>query len=1372
MKPTVVYDEQITKNLQPYGVDVLFARDENHAVVDILIPMTDAEYSQFLLHFEDQQQSWKSSSYVYIFQNQLSGYQQWYDENIDGLNETDKEKISENAIKIWMDNLRGCTQLYADLEDLINKRLGIGGELPGDILEILDNIKNQLMIKLNAAGVPPEDSAKLLKDLDSFIQRAKEVVDKLPRDPVEIKHLFSLQRENTNLPCVGHFLSKQLYELASIGQKNLNRITDNQNRLRGKFYNRLKNQFAPLVSQNRLSDAKSQIERKRSAYGTEFNSNWAVIPPGMLNALRENKNKGNLLYTSMARYVRRMDDREEVDHLLRQVAHIKGKNEDICPKHYHERKLPRLESIWRSTVRIFAAFNVVTFSVVEMLILPVLPRLILSVLAGTVGFVVRDLIYNPVQYTWNRAKYWFGRLRGDKEEKLLNRLELDETIRAERSAWFNNVLDIFDSGLSIFHERISPVIFFKELRDSPYTDDDGINQLHEKLGPSQSFFKRILDRYDSGVFADYFRNMTKSVLRTIFVTPVIGIRNAIVHPFQNKDAIYLKYQKRANEKLLAEFKKMWEKADNPEAADPHVKNRQGPGKDDIRQGVRDMQTPDIQSFMHFMQSIVVVLGDDIFDTMFRKSPGFSTLAFMAASASFGIMLAPNAAPVFAGFSQAFAKATMGKEIGGYANATMVMNDMFTATLQFKALFLAMEGAKAVATGESKLLKDIFRNPEEALLAFCVSSGVGVLMGMAPSIPGNLTSFSVGLFGHHVELPNIYAAGINLFITEAAECLHHGTLGATSIEFSFLSVKLGFMIKSLGEGLHRPSRDPSPILDKMTVAYQKLQTKPQKPNELAAAFNPLFLEKELDKDDQALLVKQFHYSLVFDAMFKAYKKEKHERINSARGDGQEYKKPSMNELQSNYFTRIFNEHGIANIKDQEYFINGFSQALDFAKEKAQITMQGLTDTEIGVETTQPLQPANEPQPKLAAARKNLMKMFRLVRNLEMSGAEIDSSVEKNTLFDMLCESVEQYNKTCIETGYPGLQFDGEDYLQSFYNKYVYRGSNNFVRSLQLLTPLILLVYPWRLMQYGISRFYRAIGKPSYALEQKIAKSNAKDRFFLYQSVSMFGRFGQALTRAATYGIARVGVFAMTAIPLGIVTSPLWILNVIATALWAPVGMLVNFGSWKETRNDIANIWNPDTNPLTRWLKSAWEKPMSDTIDLANKARFYTVKSVGWWRTGYAKDVAIADTHSENLQELSEKAIATLERHELIVTERSQSLVMYSPKAKKAVNHSENREKQALEQHYNRVFLDVEHLQKTLTKRFQALPQNEQAILKSDPNFAELNVSGRVLERFAKKPPSNEINMKSYLKILSGYQENLKMIEKMIVRVEPHRPRNHR
>jgi hypothetical protein len=827
------------------------------------------------------------------------------------------------------------------------------------------------------------------------------------------------------------------------------------------------------------------------------------------------------------------------------------------------------------------------------------------------------------------------------------------------------------------------------------------------LGAHESFFKVLLDRFNAGSFANFIRNTTTSLLQTIFITPVDTAISVSGHAWKKwtspnySEDVYLKYQNKANNTLFKQFEELMTTAENMQPPPPELEYP-------IRSGVRDMEKPHIESFIHFMQSIVVVLGDEIFDSVFRKSPGLATFAFMASCASLGALMAPNAAPAFAAFSEAFAKATMGKEAGGMTSSTLMMNNMFTAVLQFKTLFVTLELMK----GDVKILKDIFKNPEEVLLAFLVSSASGMLMSLIPPLPENVTSIHFGLGDTTVELPNIYAEGVNLFIHEAVECMHEGTYGATSLEFSFLSIKMGFLIQSMSAGIHKPHHETRDI---------------------------------------------------FKAMLALYKENIYKWIK----DGKIAEKPNVENLHEQ-FINVLIQQGINDPDQQMAFLNAFRESQDYAETQTNIATRGLLPEEnTARKTTVPTQ--------LEASREKLMKMFRLVRNMEMSGTEIESSLEKNALYDMLCQSVEEYNQACINEGYPGLQFDGTDYLDSFYNKYVYRGSNNFLRSLTLLLPPVtVVVYAWRGLQYLTAYLYRQAGIPSYALEQKLKKSWAKDKFLVTQTFVMFGRLGQSAMRAITYGIIRTGILAIpvtAATTITVLTAPHRVLYS-GLSLLAGGLMVLGYGreAWRQAKAEIADTWNPNTGGIfgtfgLGFLNTVWNNRfMSATLDFANWCRPYQRSFFSAsLRASYAESISAADTTHANLATMSDQGIETLKQHE-------QHVQHHAPvKIEKTVIHSEGyiqdrltgrKQKQAaidsLENQYHKTMSDLSTYHTHLMDRFNALSDGD----KHEPHLNQLEKIGLVIADFRDRPAKSELQMKSHIEMMQDEMKMLHSLEKLL------------
>lgn len=1400
-EPRVVYDAKATI-LQPYGVEVLFGRQEDPLepdplkwkIVDIQVPLTNEEYSDLILHFNDKHNSWESSCYTYIVQNELANYEQWYDANYHKMDREEAE--NEEKVHHFMGVLRSCTELYAPLEALINSHPTAEGDSIPDLLLALDNLRKGLEKKLLAENIAPELTKQLLEEIDQFTYEAQRIQRTFPRDREAIKHLFSLSREKSNQPCLGYFLSQNLFELADVGRKQLNVITDKDER--GKVYNRLRNQFETPYSQNRLSDAKSQIERKRSAYGTEFNSNRAAVPVEMLAALRPQPNEyvqdtnGQPVavkrWTSLNRYLKRLDDREDVDAILRHV----GK------KNAYNGPTPGLR--WAPLV-----MGATLIEVGQTLI-----RTGLAIVAGVIGFTVRDVIYNPISFGISRLRYWGSRavnaISGDadgtKRKALDLWLENEDEARSDNYDAISESMEAFDEGLSTLHRDTSLVRIAKARRDSVYNTNE-IKNLNGIMGPQESYFQVTMDLFPGSVFANYARDTISSFYNSIasFPDTITTLGRHVYNRLFSADyrrSVYVKYRDKANDRLLEQFQKLFEAAEQEEekkaaaaaasgVAQPLEDNSNGLGKYPLRNSVRDMQTPHVESFMHFAQSIAVVLGDEIFDSVFRKSPGISTLAFMASCASFGILLAPGSAPAIAAFSESFAKATMGKEAGGAANSTMIMNNMFTAVLQFKVLFVGME----VIKGDVKVLKDIFKNPEEVTLAFCIASAAGIAMSYLPVLPKSITNIHLGLSGQSIDLPNVYGEGLNLFINEALECAKHGTWGATSLEFSFLSMKLGFLIESLGAGLHYPSHITSPILDEMHAEYRAIAgKKPATYKEIEMHFHPLLDAHKLEAHDKQILLQQFHHSLVLNKIFSTYKTSTHEAFALANplyvawsksDKATRGKAPSVvaydanifkpnSELTDEFKTKllvIFNEHGI-DAKDQKHFTDAFIQSLKSAKEQAELSTTGILSRQTNIVDALKDDSIHD------TPRDRLMKIFRLVRNLELSGTPIESSFEKNTLYDMVYDSIEEYNQSMREAGHPDLEFDGTEFKESFYNKFVHRGSNNFVRSVQLL-----LLFPftvgWRLLQRGFAYALDAAGMPSHSLHHKLNKSWEKDKFIFYQTIFMTGRLGQSAMRAITYGIIRIAVLALPVAVATVITSPLLAVNLAVSAIAIGVGGIAavfaplftgdlsgSRAAIKSTRDFVANTWNPTKNTLTSLMKPVWEFFVAPAIDAANWFRPYkNITFPAFMRAEYASAIQKADMKNADLRKLSETGLAQLERNEDILAGRAQKIVQkpgkdYQLKHESTSNGwlpSFSKESQSAKKNESTLLVHYHRELRALDQKYSDT-LNKEPTLKTDNAVQKVK---KLLDDLEKYPPKTENQLKTYIAMIGRAEESLKQVK---------------
>lgn len=346
---------------------------------------------------------------------------------------------------------------------------------------------------------------------------------------------------------------------------------------------------------------------------------------------------------------------------------------------------------------------------------------------------------------------------------------------------------------------------------------------------------------------------------------------------------------------------------------------------------------------------------------------------------------------------------------------------------------------------------------------------------------------------HTEIPNVYAYFINLFIEESRECAH-GQWPANFLEYAFLSLKFGFLCAGFLSGTHKT------------------------------------LITDIISDIKQVILEH--------------------RLSAEAGF----------ELNLGHFTAILDKHHITETHD---LYLPLLQALQKAakdnsthaeniREKAQETSDELFETLFHLIE----EDIDFVLDDLQRSTAKLLKALQTVQKMGILGEPFKSLTDARLFFDSLARTFEDYNACQRKRGHFDKQLDNE-YLLSFYNKYCYKGSNNFLR--------LLSIFPF----YPITKFSQAVQKllATYVFDApstlyKVAKSEAKDAVILSQLVAMMGRIAHELIRAYAYSArALVCIVAVPcAILGGLLTTPglFFQFNPLLTSIWI-MNIAIDFAS---------------------------------------------------------------------------------------------------------------------------------------------------------------------------------------------------------------------
>lgn len=716
--------------------------------------------------------------------------------------------------------------------------------------------------------------------------------------------------------------------------------------------------------------------------------------------------------------------------------------------------------------------------------------------------------------------------------------------RTDKFHFLSNALSWLDKLVANTHHSASLVRWAKILRNKHHVlknaDETKLSSLKNN---AKSLYCTLLNPFSGENVSAYITQGLRSFRRTVGTVvkePIYMMRankkNRLKVLADYKDAIdskfidLLKNGFKNSDQSLALAKKDSEKEID---ADPDLGYQ-------TREKIQAWKANSIEMPIDFFVEIGVGLPDAVVGPGLRKSPGAATFFFMISNASLGTLIAGSAAGQM-GNALAYVPSVLSKLFTGKEVSSSVPAQVIAVFLQWKLGFFTTEGIAAVLKGDFEFLKELFYDPEKITLALSILIFAGWAMQFVPAIPDNIAIGELKVPLAKIPLPfdvpfigdyipNLYFEFINMFSKESKELAKHGQIPASFLEDSFLSLKFGFLCEGLLSGAHKTKIVGFKDDLKKTIQTNKKCLDPvENGNDHAAA-------RECVRE----ILEQYHITPdqpLFDALSTAILDATFDLVNQAAAFGEQLQ-------------------GLGSV----------------APLPANIPLQVMTPLE--------------------TARKNLVDALQTVQKMDILGEHF-SLTNARLYFDQLHVFFDKYNQELKKAGQSDKQIDPEDYLHCFYNKYCYKGSNNFLRALSIL-PFYPITKAYQLLQKGIAMIFQL---PSTL--HKVAKSEAKNTVMFWQSLAMFGRIGHEMVRAYVYS-ARA-IICMAATPFAAVAAVLFPIPIVLCNL----------------------LFNTEFKPLdpARWL-------MNTAIDVASKINLHRSRGVaGIGDISYAKAARIAGTNSD-------------------------------------------------------------------------------------------------------------------------------------------------
>lgn len=284
-----------------------------------------------------------------------------------------------------------------------------------------------------------------------------------------------------------------------------------------------------------------------------------------------------------------------------------------------------------------------------------------------------------------------------------------------------------------------------------------------------------------------------------------------------------------------------------------------------------------------------------------------------------------------------------------------------------------------------------------------------------------------------EIPNPYFIIINTFSEEAKSCAD-GTIGLTSIEYGFLGLKFAMLMHSMLSNSESEDKELTE-LEKLVLVLQQ-----------NGFFNSLLKYCK----DKGIMAENLQQS---ENYFESFIKSELIRINL-----------------------IFSDECVKNLA--KLFVN---------PNKTKFT-----------------KPETNTKPTLDEAHKSLYNAIKMIEdknhNLILNQSILGLNKEANKLYDKLDSLFDEYNaalKREKPTKYNNCFIDKRPYLDIFFNKYIYKRSNNFVRS------LLLIFYPISIVSRALKYAWATLNhKPS--MQHQVIKNFCKDFVILSQVFTPIAR----------------------------------------------------------------------------------------------------------------------------------------------------------------------------------------------------------------------------------------------------------------------------
>ncbi len=958
----------------------------NGEIVDVQAKLSDAQYQNLVSHFNNNSVNWKTSCFTYIFQNELAAYER---ERLDKTEYGYKaESKTDKDLGHLAKNLRMWTGTYAPFEEMINNM----HEFTDPLGELIRRLQNQIKIieKMEAADlkkkedeikIDPEIPKALKEGIKKFLAEAIQLRNQSPNE-IEIRRFLSIQPE-TNRTCLGEFLCSQMLTMNTMATKQAYQIGSG-----GTFFGTIGYNFRQLFVKKHyliehLETAAAEIRSKGVALnGVATNNSRDPIDPGMVGSLVTQKNPrtNNHTYTSIMPYL--AADLKSKDQLFKQLS--------------PDRRVRKYEKDIKAGF--FRQSLVVGANIAEL---------------GWGLFAFRGLAAGVMSLA-----YGVGKIAG---------IILHPTTAGREE--YNKSLDAaFERGeknISKFHEGLSSYIGVKgakKVRSRLYSRE--LNMLEDP----KSNFDDLANKVTGTKIGRFFSESIGGIL-----SPLQYVANYAMDPEfreqKSQEAAMRKLKRTAPDKYKREVTLDFFKGARQNFEEIMKEKYQAqasvPKKQDeiVRAGVKPWERNEFSSTMEFFQEIFVGLADCIINPMFRHSPGWATVFFIMAHASFGVMTAPS---MFTGAVFGSAKGTllsvsktiamdfMGKHVVGKEATTF--GNALTAFLEFKLPMIGVEVTQQ-SVGDGAFMRSALANPEQATLGLCVLVGLSTFLSHVPDMPLYLELPKEGLPSLDTipgtQISNPIGSIMNSVIIEAAEVQEGGLYPLTTLEFGFLAFKLTVF----AQNMVGTSRDPAEH-ENVLKAYDLLTPAV---DELG---NWKEFKNENDKTGQQKFIRDMREAYKAYLESRGYDLKKETDLNNP-----DLKLGNLSEdEQKNIIRTALKNNGIETGAFMEKMINGIQKELVVACDENKKNNIAVAQTK-----NQLIEVQKELTRKTLPSKRE--KLLGLVTSVEMWGNKPMTLEMANNTYDDLYNAFKAYNEEQRAKGHWDKIIDKNDFLEEFSNKFI-------------------------------------------------------------------------------------------------------------------------------------------------------------------------------------------------------------------------------------------------------------------------------------------------------------------------------------------------